>query len=117
MVQTITFTQIFCKIELDAATQAQLARGKVMGEVLKQGQYRPIPVEKQVLIIYLGINGYLDDVPAEEIRAFEERFFLFMDEKHPEIGGDIKKSGEISEEIEDRIRDAIEDFKETQQPA
>jgi len=99
--------------ELDATTQAQLARGQRMIEVLKQGQYRPLSIEKQVLIIYLGVNGYLDDVPPEECREVEEKILQFMDEKHPDIGKEIKDSKEISEDTEDKLRDAIDEFKKT----
>ncbi|HUU50771.1 MAG TPA: F0F1 ATP synthase subunit alpha [Nitrospinota bacterium] len=99
--------------ELDAATQAQLARGRRMIEVLKQGQYSPLSIEKQVLIIYLGVNGYLDDVSPEECREVEEKILQFMDEKHPDIGKEIKDSKEISEDTEDKLKDAIDEFKKT----
>lgn len=99
--------------ELDAATQAQLARGQRMIEVLKQDQYTPLPVEKQVLIVYLGVNGYLDDIKAEECREVEEKFLQFMDEKHPGTEKEIKDSKEISEDTEDRLKDAIDELKKT----
>ena len=98
--------------ELDSATQAQLARGQRMVEILKQDQYQPLPVEKQIIIIYMGVNGYLDDIPVEKSRDFEERFLQFLDDKYGDIGRDIIESGILSEETEDKMKDSIEEYKE-----
>src|ERR687886_435803 len=75
--------------ELDKATQAQLARGVRMVELLKQGQYKPMPVVDQVLSIYAGVNGFLDDVAVEKIRAFEEDLLRFAKEQHPQVLQDL----------------------------
>jgi F-type H+/Na+-transporting ATPase subunit alpha len=99
--------------ELDAATQAQLSRGQRMVEILKQGQYVPLPVEKQIAVIYLGVNGYLDNIPAGKCSDFETKLLQFLDEKHPEIGKDILESSVISEENEDRLKEAVDEFKES----
>jgi F-type H+-transporting ATPase subunit alpha len=98
--------------ELDSATRAQLARGQRMVEILKQDQYQPLPVEKQIIIIYMGVNGYLDDIPVEKSRDFEEKFLQFLDDKYVNIGRDIIESGMISEETEDKMKEAIEEYKE-----
>jgi F-type H+-transporting ATPase subunit alpha len=98
--------------ELDEATQNQLARGERMVEVLKQGQYQPLPVENQVMIIFAGTNGYLDDVEVADIRQFETEFYDLVRASHPEIAAAIREEGKISEETEEKLRAAIETFKE-----
>jgi F-type H+-transporting ATPase subunit alpha len=97
--------------ELDKATQAQLARGERMVEVLKQDQYQPLPMEKQVLIIYAGVNGFLDDLPVSKIRQFEKEYYAFMDNKHPEIVREIAEKKVLSDELQKKINQAIEEFK------
>jgi len=97
--------------ELDPATQAQLARGQRMVEILKQNQYEPLPVEKQIMIIFVGVNGYLDDIPVAACRKFETEFSPFMENKYPEIGKAITEAREIKPEIEARLREAIVAFK------
>ena len=104
------FTQ-FGREELDKATQQQLVRGERMVEILKQGQYVPMPVEKQVAIIYAGVNGYLDDLEIEECKGFEEEFLTFLGNSHPEILTAIKESKELNEEIEKNLTSAIKEFK------
>jgi F-type H+-transporting ATPase subunit alpha len=98
--------------ELDEATQNQLARGERMVEVLKQGQYLPLPVENQVMIIFAGTNGYLDDVEVADIRQFETEFYDYVRASHPEIAAAIREEGKISEETEEKLRGAMETFKE-----
>ncbi len=98
--------------ELDAATQRQLARGERMVEVLKQGQYEPLPVENQVMIIYVGTQGHLDDVEVSDIREWETEFFSYMKASHPQIGAAIRESGELSKEVETQLAAAIKEFKE-----
>ncbi|UCF19607.1 MAG: F0F1 ATP synthase subunit alpha [Gemmatimonadota bacterium] len=98
--------------ELDAATQRQLARGERMVEVLKQGQYEPLPVENQVMVIYVGTQGHLDDVEVSDIREWESDFFSYMKASHPEIGAAIRESGELSQEVEAQLVAAIKEFKE-----
>ena len=99
--------------ELDKATQEQLERGKRLVEILKQPQYRPIPFEKQVMIIFAGVNGYLGNVPVERVRAFEEKFHKFMAEKYPAVGEEIKEKKKLTDDIIHRLTKALEEFKGT----
>lgn len=97
--------------DLDKATQEQLARGARLTEILKQPQYEPMPVEHQVMIIYVANNGYLDDVPLEAVKQFEKEFHIFMNGRYPDVGRQIAKTGELSKATEDLLRKAIEEFK------
>ncbi len=106
-----TFSQ-FGVAELDKATRAQLERGQRITEVLKQPQYVPMALEKEVTILHAVINGYLDDVPVERVRAFEEGFHRFMETSHPEIGQRIAAEKELSDETEEALKQAIAEFKE-----
>ena len=99
--------------DLDKATKAQLDRGQRLTELLKQGQYCPLPVEKQVMAIYLGTKGYLDDVAVKDVTRCEKEFLEFMDANHPEVGADIKATKKISDENEEALKNAIAEFKET----
>ena len=99
--------------ELDAATQKQLARGARTVEILKQPQYAPMPVEQQVMIIFAVTNGYLDDIPVENIRAFEHGFHEFMRTQRPDVGSTIRTSKQISKDFEPKLIDAINAYKET----
>lgn len=97
--------------DLDKATKAQLDRGQRLTELLKQGQYSPLPVEKQVMAIYLGTKGYLDDVAVKDVTRCEKEFLEFMDGNHPEVGNDIKTSKKLSEGNEAMLKQAIAEFK------
>ena len=97
--------------ELDEATQAQLARGARMVEILKQDQYAPLSVENQVVIIYVGVNGYLDDIPLELCLPFEEEFYAFLDEHHPGLPKSIAEAKEITEEVEGELKEVVVAFK------
>jgi len=97
--------------DLDEATRKQLTRGKVMTEILKQGQYVPMSVEKQVMIIYAGISGMLDDIPIDKIKKFEDEFLRYMDTSHPEVGKRIKETKDLDGETEKRLTQAITEFK------
>ena len=97
--------------ELDKATRAQLERGQRITEVLKQTQYAPMSVEKQVMILYAAINGYLDDVPGDKVGAFEANLHRFMEANHPEICKKIAKQKELTPEIEEKLKAAISEFK------
>src|SRR5438067_199269 len=97
--------------ELDKATQAQLARGQRMVELLKQGQYRPMPVENQVISIFAGTNGFLDDVPVNKVRQFEEELLEFMTRQHSAIQRDIVSKGKLDDELTERLRKALMEFK------
>lgn len=99
--------------DLDKATQARLNRGERLVEILKQDQYVPLPVENQVMIIYAGTNGLLDDVPVEEIKNFEKQFYQFMNSNYPQVGRVIKETGELPDETENELRGAIEEFKKS----
>jgi len=97
--------------DLDKATQDQLARGARLTEILKQPQYQPMPVEHQVMIIYAANNGYLDDIPIEAVKKFETGFHQFMDEKYPDVGRQIAKTREITQNNEVVLKKAIEEFR------
>jgi F-type H+-transporting ATPase subunit alpha len=98
--------------DLDRATQLQLARGLRLQEILKQPQFAPMPVEEQVMIIFAGTQGYLDDIPVEKVRAFEEGFHPFMREKYPELGEKIRREKKLDEDTERTLRQAIEAYKQ-----
>ena len=97
--------------ELDADTREKLAQGERIKEVLKQGQYKPMPVEFQVLIIYVVTRKHLLDVPVDRIGEFENSFFEYIKTSYPEIPDSIRTTKELSEEMEDKLKKAIEDFK------
>jgi len=98
--------------ELDKATREQLERGRRITEVLKQLQYLPMSLGKQVSILYVVTNGYLDDVPVEKVIAWEENLHRFMETNHPEIENRINTEYEIKAEIEEILRVAIAEFKQ-----
>ena len=97
--------------DLDADTKEKLAQGERIKEILKQPQYKPMPVQYQVMIIYAATNKYLLDVEVENITRFEEEFFAYIDTKYPEIPASIADTKVISEEMEDRLKKAIVEFK------
>ncbi|EYF05590.1 F0F1 ATP synthase subunit alpha [Chondromyces apiculatus] len=97
--------------DLDAKTRAQLERGARMVEILKQGQYVPLSVEKQVLIVYAGVNGFLDDQPVSALSRFESELFAFIEQKHPQIFKDIADKKAIDDDLKTRINEAIKAFK------
>jgi F-type H+-transporting ATPase subunit alpha len=88
---------------------------------LKQPQYSPLPVEKQVMIIYAATNGYLDDVSLDKVSAWETAFYRFMDASHPEIGGEIVEKSvngrdKMTDDLTKRLGDAINEYKQTAAP-
>jgi F-type H+-transporting ATPase subunit alpha len=97
--------------DLDEATRKQLNRGEKMVELLKQGQYVPIPVAKQVIIIWAGSRGHLDDVPTASIGKFEKEFWAFCEKSYPEIEPTLDKEKIISEATQAKLKDAVEKFK------
>ena len=97
--------------ELDAATQRQLDRGQRMVELLKQGQYKPYAVEDQVISIFAGGQGLLDDIPVPRVQEFEEKLLRQMHDHHPEIPEEIARTGELSESLTTRLREEIAAFK------
>jgi F-type H+-transporting ATPase subunit alpha len=98
--------------ELDKATQAQLARGVRMVELLKQGQYKPMLVADQVISIYAGVNGFIDDVPVDKIRQFEEDLLLYVTQQHPQIKKDVVNKGKIDETFGAELKQIITTFKQ-----
>jgi F-type H+/Na+-transporting ATPase subunit alpha len=97
--------------ELDKASTAQLVRGSRMVEILKQGQYSPVPVEKQVAIIYAGTNGVLDDLPLDRIKAFEQELYRFLENAHPAILTTIKDKKTIDDDTKAKLNAALQEFK------
>ena len=96
---------------LDAATLRQLNRGARLVEILKQPQYQPVPVEKQVAIIYATTNGFLDDVPVPQVRKWERDFITFLDASHADLLNDIKTKKTLDDALTGRLKAAIESFK------
>ena len=97
--------------DLDRATQMQLARGQRMVEILKQGQYRPVPVEKQVAIIFAGTQGLLDDLPVDAISDFETHFYGWLERKGPRILAEIRDKKEIADTLRESLTKAVNDAK------
>jgi F-type H+-transporting ATPase subunit alpha len=97
--------------DLDRATQAQLARGQRLVEILKQPQYRPMEVEKQVLIIWAATNGLLDDIPVEQVRRFEVDLLRFVETSHPGILNTLREKRAIDDALKGEMRQVAEDFK------
>lgn len=97
--------------DLDAATKKQLDRGERLVELLKQGLYQPDSVEKQVLEIYVGTSGIIDNLPVNKVRKFLNDLDSFMKNKHPEISQEIKEKRELSEDLKKKLNSAIEEFK------
>ncbi len=97
--------------DLDVATQRQLARGGRLVEILKQPQYAPVPVERQVAIIYAVTNGHLDDVPVPQIRKWERDFLGFLEAQHPAVLADIRTKKVLDDDVSGRLKAAIAAFK------
>jgi F-type H+-transporting ATPase subunit alpha len=98
--------------ELDSATQAQLSRGQRLTEVLKQNQYSPLTIEKQVLVIFIATNGYLDDVAVADVRRFESEMYQFFDTNYSGVFAKIAQKKVLDDEIKSMIADAMKAFKE-----
>jgi F-type H+-transporting ATPase subunit alpha len=99
--------------DLDKRTRDQLERGKRMEELLKQDQYQPMPVAQQVIVLFAGGNGYLDDVPVDKVRQFEKELLRFLSSAHPGIEQAIAKERALSPDTEKLLRGAIEEFKQS----
>ncbi|ADC89829.1 ATP synthase F1, alpha subunit [Thermocrinis albus DSM 14484] len=97
--------------ELDTATQKIINRGLRLVELLKQEPYSPIPVEKQIVAIYAGTNGYLDDLPVEAVRKFERELYAYLDKEKPDILKDIREKKALDDDLKKRIDDALKEFK------
>ena len=99
--------------DLDKATQRQLTRGERMVEILKQGQYEPLSVEKQIAIIWAGNSGHLDEIPIEKIKDFEDGFLSYLETSENSILADIIDKSEITDEIKNNLEKAVNNFKKT----
>jgi F-type H+/Na+-transporting ATPase subunit alpha len=99
--------------DLDKATRDQLTRGEKISEVLKQPQYEPLAVERQVAILYVATKGYLDDVPTPRIREFEQQFYRFLDAEHADLVARLAKTGRLDEDATKGLEAAIKAFRET----
>ena len=97
--------------ELDETTRAQLNRGEKTVEILKQVQFEPMPLEKQVMIIYVATHGYLDDLKLEQVKSFEVEFHKFMESQYPDVGHSISQTKDIDEVTEKKLNEAIQKFK------
>jgi F-type H+-transporting ATPase subunit alpha len=104
----VTFAQF--GTELDRASQAQLERGQRLTEVLKQDQYVPFPVEKQVLIIYAGNRGFLDELPVEKIRKYETELYGYMENERPDVLRQIAEKKAIDSSLDEAIAEALQEF-------
>jgi F-type H+/Na+-transporting ATPase subunit alpha len=102
--------------DLDKATQRQLNRGQRLVEILKQPQYQPMPAEKEVAILFAGANGYLDEYPAQTVSDYEKQMLDFMESKHPEILSELKEKNDISKELDQKMRSALDAFRGIFQP-
>src|SRR5205807_10096139 len=91
----------------------QLERGKRMEELLKQDQYQPMPVAQQVIVLFAGGNGYLDDVPVDKVRQFEKELLRFLSSSHPGVEQTITKDKALSADTEKLLRGAIDEFKQS----
>jgi F-type H+-transporting ATPase subunit alpha len=96
--------------DLDAATRAQLARGERLVEILKQAQYQPLPIEKQVVIVYAGTKGFIDKLSVESLGAYEKELYRFIDEKHPEIWKTIREKKAITDDFKPAFEAALKTF-------
>ncbi len=98
--------------DLDKATQSQLTRGERMVEILKQGQYEPLSVERQVAIIYAGTQGFLDDIPTIRVREFEDGFYPYLDKEYADLVHDLRAKYEVTDAIEEKLKKAVAAYKE-----
>jgi F-type H+/Na+-transporting ATPase subunit alpha len=99
--------------ELDKATQAQLDRGSRLVELLKQPQYRPMAVDQQVMVIYAGTKGYLDDVPVNRVSEFQDQFLAYVDTRARGLRDALGAKMELTDEVENQLKQALNDFKST----
>ncbi len=97
--------------DLDEATQAQLVRGSRTIEVLKQGQFAPMKTERQIMILWVASQGYLDSLPIDRVRAFEEGFHTFMDQKYPDVAHTIAQQRQLSDDVVAKLKSATQKYK------
>jgi len=99
--------------DLDKATRDQLTRGERISEVIKQPQFSPLPVERQVAILWVVTRGYLDDIAASKVRDFEEQFYRFLDAEHSELMAKLAEVAALDDDIVEGLRTAADSFKES----
>ena len=103
--------------DLDAATQRQLTRGQRLVEILKQPQYQPLPMEKQVTILYAGTKGYLDEFPIDMVEKYEAGLYKFIEDRYPQVFSGLKENQAITDDVEKVMQEALnaynEEFKDT----
>jgi F-type H+/Na+-transporting ATPase subunit alpha len=97
--------------DLDQATQRQLNRGSRLVELLKQGQYQPLPVEKQILIIFAGTNGFVDELPLTALKKYEQELYSFVESRHPDVFGEILKKRDLDGDLRAKLTKMLEEFK------
>jgi F-type H+-transporting ATPase subunit alpha len=96
--------------DLDAVTQRLLNRGARLTELLKQPQFSPLKMEEQVCVIYAGVNGFLDKLPIDKVRPFEDGLLSFLRAKHPDILDAIRTSTDLTKETEDKLKSAVDSY-------
>jgi F-type H+-transporting ATPase subunit alpha len=103
--------------DLDKSTQAQLTRGQRLVEILKQPQYQPLSMEKQVTVLFAGTRGFLDEYPTDVVAKYEAGLYPFIEERFPEVFSGLKEKQEITEDLEKLMKEALtaygEEFKDT----
>jgi F-type H+/Na+-transporting ATPase subunit alpha len=106
--ELVTFAQFGSEIE--KTTQAQLTRGERMVELLKQDQFKPMPMARQVMLLYAGTHGALDELPVSRVREFEEKFLAFADAKFPALERSIEKKQALDAEVTRELDEALRQF-------
>jgi len=99
--------------DLDQTTQRLLARGTRLVELLKQGQYQPLSVERQIVIIYAGTNGFVDHLPESALKKYEVELYRFVENRHPDIFTDIRTKRDLTDDLKGRINAALKEFNES----
>jgi F-type H+/Na+-transporting ATPase subunit alpha len=99
--------------DLDAATQAQLTRGERLVEILKQPQYQPLPMEKQICILFAGTRGYLDTLPVDSLAEYEQQLYAHIENNQPAIYDDLKEKQAIDAALEEKMRSTLQAFGES----
>jgi F-type H+-transporting ATPase subunit alpha len=97
--------------DLDKASQAQLNRGRRLVEILKQPQFEPLPVEKQVLIVFAGTGGFLDDLPVDQVRRFESELYTFVENAHPGTLSAIREKKVLDDNLRNEVKSVLNEFK------
>jgi F-type H+-transporting ATPase subunit alpha len=96
--------------DLDSATKKQLDRGERLVEVMKQGQYAPLPIERQIIIVYAAVNGHLDALPVPAVQRFEGELYAFLEAKRPEVLTGLREKKELTDDLVPKIDGALKEF-------